>query len=516
MQTTALGQEYVQPNEDAIIAEMVNELEAQLDRLYADKKMLRQIHTKMHGCVKASFTVENNLTAEQQVGVFKPGTNYKAWVRFSNASTKPQSDKKKDVRGAAIKLMNVPGEKILNDEHLQQTQDFLLMNSETFFSTSIKEFRELLKAATAKSKLKLLIFALNPLHWGLLKRVKQSLKADNNMLGTTYWSTQPYQYGSTNQAVKYKLAPSSQNYLVNENTSDYNYLSYNLAHTLNGQGVYFDFLAQWQTNAETMPIENPTVAWTSPFIKLATLYIPPQIFNSPEQMEFGDNLSFNSWHCLPEHRPLGSFNRARRRVYEALSEYRHKKNEIPMQEPTADNDFLQNTLPVQSYANDIKLPASGLIKTSAQTIIKCNAQTAFDYISSSTELTNWMKKVGAVQGCKVVEIIQAPYNQVGAKRKVIFNDNSSVVEQLLSFHPYAHYSYQVTKFSNFFKHLCSKAYGQVWIDAVDDKTRVNWVYAYTSKNILVRPIVWLFTKIVFKKFMKTCLHNAQQQIEAGD
>ena len=45
------------------------------------------------------------------------------------------------------------------------------------------------------------------------------------------------------------------------------------------------------------------------------------VFNTPEQMEFGDNLSFNIWHSLPEHRPLGSFNRARKRAYEALSKF---------------------------------------------------------------------------------------------------------------------------------------------------------------------------------------------------
>ena len=134
VQTKQLGHEYIAANEDAIGSQMVNELEAQVDRMYKDKKMLRQIHTKMHGCVKAAFTIELNLPAELKIGVFSQEKTYHAWVRFSNANTKPKADKKKDVRGVAIKLMGVPGEKILNDEHLQNTQDFLLMNTETFFS----------------------------------------------------------------------------------------------------------------------------------------------------------------------------------------------------------------------------------------------------------------------------------------------------------------------------------------------------------------------------------------------
>ena len=51
-----LGHEYVTADEDSIAAQMVNEFEAQVTRMYKDKKMLRQVHTKMHGCVKATFT----------------------------------------------------------------------------------------------------------------------------------------------------------------------------------------------------------------------------------------------------------------------------------------------------------------------------------------------------------------------------------------------------------------------------------------------------------------------------
>ena len=53
-----IGTEYLSASEDRIAAGMINELTSQLDRLYADKFMLRQIHTKMHGCVKARFIVE--------------------------------------------------------------------------------------------------------------------------------------------------------------------------------------------------------------------------------------------------------------------------------------------------------------------------------------------------------------------------------------------------------------------------------------------------------------------------
>jgi hypothetical protein len=114
----------------------------------------------------------------------------------------------------------------------------------------------------------------------------------------------------------------------------------NMAKTLRSNTIRVDFFVQFQEDAEKMPIEDPTVKWTSPFIKLGEINIPPQTFNSPEQLKFGEDLSFNSWHCLPEHRPLGSFNRARKHVYIAMSKFRHKKNGLPDKEPEAGADFL--------------------------------------------------------------------------------------------------------------------------------------------------------------------------------
>lgn len=71
----------------------------------------------------------------------------------------------------------------------------------------------------------------------------------------------------------------------------------------------------------------------APFRKIATLRIPMQKVDTPERNSFAENLSMNPWHCLPEHRPLGGVNRVRREVYFAISQYRHGRNGVPVQEP---------------------------------------------------------------------------------------------------------------------------------------------------------------------------------------
>lgn len=91
-----------------------------------------------------------------------------------------------------------------------------------------------------------------------------------------------------------------------------------------------------------MPIENNAVLWSesiSPRITAATLRIPKQKFNSPAQLDFARKLSYNPWHSIPQHRPLGNQSRARRRMYDTLSKLRHRMNGEPLYEPTGDEVF---------------------------------------------------------------------------------------------------------------------------------------------------------------------------------
>ena len=61
-------------------------------------------------------------------------------------------------------------------------------------------------------------------------------------------------------------------------------------------------------------------------VTVARIKVPAPDFDSREQNLACDNLSFHTWHGLPEHRPIGGINRLRKAVYEAVSAYRHERN----------------------------------------------------------------------------------------------------------------------------------------------------------------------------------------------
>jgi catalase len=300
---------------------------------------LRGQHPKGHGVVWAEFTVEPNLPEDLRVGVLKePGKTFPSWIRFSNAADK--DDTKNGLHGMAIKLMNVGGEKILANEKDEETQDFILVDHPVFFIRNAQDFASFFSAladSPGKPPLKFFFSGTNPFHWHthelqILMAMRQKKIA--SPLETQYWSTTPYQFGAT--AIKFAAKP------INPQTSQSvgktkNYLHDAMVEKLKNQDASFEFLIQRQADPAKMSIEDPTIEWSeqdSPFQKVATIRIPRQMFDSPEQTTFGENLSFTPWHSLPEHAPLGSINQVRKVVYQALSEQRHQSQDTASKEPT--------------------------------------------------------------------------------------------------------------------------------------------------------------------------------------
>src|SRR5438034_2153105 len=98
--------------EDVLTARIATVMRHQLEKEYPSAGTRRDAHPKHTGLLEGVFTVTATLPPELRVGVFAEPRSYQAWVRASNASAKPQSDAVRDVRGLAIKLLDVPGAKI--------------------------------------------------------------------------------------------------------------------------------------------------------------------------------------------------------------------------------------------------------------------------------------------------------------------------------------------------------------------------------------------------------------------
>ena len=330
-----IAEEKVEKDEEVYISKIAIRFKQELSKYYKSGSFKRMFHPKMHGLVKAEFIVEDNIADKYKIGIFKNPISYPTWIRFSNAKRHPSADKKKDMRGMALKLIGVNGKKLIEQDKNAVTQDFLLVTSKTLQTKSVKDFKKSIYALT-DGGLKLFFFAIT--HLGIIIRSIKQISRCSNLLEESYFSTTPSLFGKEN-AVKYAVIPQSKSVSPFPSTPSNSFLKERLINDLDLKDIYFDFMVQFQTDSIKMPIEDPTKEWKSPFVKLATIKIPQQKFDFISQTKYGENLSFNPWHSIAEHRPLGGANRARKKVYEIVSNFRHKNNDVKQTEPTELENF---------------------------------------------------------------------------------------------------------------------------------------------------------------------------------
>ena len=337
-----LAEERPQPDEEAHLQDIITTMGNQMRRLWQVGDFQRAGNTKTHGIVRGEVTIREDMPEHMKRGIFAEPRTYRAWVRFSGPGPyiTPDID---DVgfMSISIKLMGVPGPKLLDDEKF--TQDMFGVSTPTFVTPDTKANSQLQHWSYQNAQT---FYFLNFMHPHVLDFIMQSLwiKTQSSPLESEYFSCVPYLLGE-GQAMQYcvrsRFKTRTRVPRLPLRPPD-TYLRDARIATLAKQDVEFDILLQVQTDSHLMPIENNAIFWPprlSPRVPAAVLRIPRQKFDSPEQLAFAKVLSYNPWHCIPQHRPLGNQSRARLRLYKELSTLRQSVNRVQHYEPTGDETF---------------------------------------------------------------------------------------------------------------------------------------------------------------------------------
>jgi hypothetical protein len=337
-----IAQEKLLPDEEKHLDSIISSFTEQMKLLWKPGAFERGGNTKTHGIVRAEFIIHQDLPENFRRGIFAEPKTYPAWVRFSGPGPYITPDIE-DVgfMSISIKLMKVPGAKLLDDEKF--TQDMFGVSTPTFVTPDTKANAQLQIESVKNAQI---FYFLNFHRPHVLDLIMQSLwiKTQTSPLEAPYFSCVPYLFGE-GQAMQYSVWPKTDKRtpiprLPFRPPDDY--LREAMLTALRDGDVDLDFRVQLQTDPHLMPIENNAVLWPerlSPRVSVATLRLPRQRFNSAAQMEFAKRLTYNPWHCIPEHRPLGNQSRARRRMYWELSGLRQKMNTASHYEPTGDERF---------------------------------------------------------------------------------------------------------------------------------------------------------------------------------
>ncbi|TFW30429.1 catalase family protein [Duganella callida] len=309
----------------------------------------RGVHAKSHGLLRGTLRVLEGLPPEYAQGMFSHGGL--AWPVVMRLSTTPGDlldDKVSTPRGMALKVIGVPGERLLDGDG-DVTQDFVMVNGPVFMAPTAKKFLgnvKLLAATTDKAPG--LKKALSAALRGAEKVVEAvggesaTLKSlgghpETHPLGETFFTQVPVLYGR--YMAKLSLAPVSAGLAALKDRP------VDLHHKPNGlRGAVVDFMsehaAEWELRVQlchdikAQPIEDPTVEWTTPWVAVARISAPAQAgWTHGLSVLVDDGMQFNPWHCLADHRPLGAIMRVRRAVYAASKRFRAERNGVEVAEP---------------------------------------------------------------------------------------------------------------------------------------------------------------------------------------
>lgn len=309
----------------------------------ANKAAMRANHAKiLAGFTKAIFRVNSDVPAELAYGFLLPGAVYETTVRFSNAAGKRLPDDAiPDLRGIALRL-NTSG---------QQQYDLLMTSAEIHHASNATEAMVAINAGVENEKFGKTIAAGTPgkemimsahsldylvQHAGaasgarIASTLHQQMALKVQSLSTeSFWSRAPFAIGQQTTpekaiAVKFRLRPAKEKPGQETITAEKS-LGRKLEEELQEGDIIFYFEVQRYLNPADTPIEDSTIAWITPFEKLAELIIPKCSSNEADAV---DKLAFTPWNVDTRFfRPLGSMNRARRKVYDAS--WHERENESP-------------------------------------------------------------------------------------------------------------------------------------------------------------------------------------------
>ncbi|MBW0103096.1 catalase family protein [Pseudonocardia sp. KRD291] len=335
--------EQTQPDEAEHIARCIDAMHRTNEMTFDQHRHgYRATHAKSHGILRGTLEIHDDLPPELAQGLFATPGTHPVVVRIATETGQLDDDRAANARGFALKILDVPGEKMHPRAPDIPVQDFL-------FNTL-----PVLPPGTAKKFMELAEIRERYFHdlTGMDEAVGQRDDAEEltafgrlaniHPLAHAYYTQAAFRYGDHVAKLAVYPGTAEQEALSERSVTDADpdhVLRDLLASWATDRETVFDVRVQLRTNADTMPVEDAAVYWPedeSPYRSVATVRLPPQDAYSPARRVFADDrLAFRPWNGLPAHRPLGSINRLRRRAYEVMGQQRFTLNATTGTEMTA-------------------------------------------------------------------------------------------------------------------------------------------------------------------------------------
>jgi hypothetical protein len=214
-----------------------------------------------------------------------------------------------------------------------ETADFIMINTPVGFGADSREFMDFAKAVSQQHSMVAAVTSAI-IHPSTRTAIHNSLKTSltRSLTQLQYWGGTPYRLGP-DQVMKFTVAPEGcpgaqtqtvtlgPKFGANKFRADL----YRQAEAGFCLGLYVQLQSP---DVRKTPIEDTSIEWprdVSPPMRVALVKFFPQKYADAERASLESmctKMSYNPWHTIEEHRPLGNQNRARLWVYDASRAHR--------------------------------------------------------------------------------------------------------------------------------------------------------------------------------------------------
>lgn len=311
-QASTNWQERIAPDEEAHLAR-VAEVIGKLQRAKSKKFGTgRALHRKQLVAATGTLEVLDGLPDHARHGLFATPGQHRALVRLSSGGPDVQSNKLPDIRGFALKVLDVSGEGALGaaTDH----QDFLMINQDRSPSPNSREFIDFMEAATPGplSGIAHLFKTYGPV--GGFARLRDLFamlgRKFNGFAAERFDTVVPVQCGPYAVRVRLKAVGSPPPQARSRD------IAQDMRERLAMGPLHWDLELQFFVDEATTPIEDASRPWPdaeTPVITVARLTLPRQGVDAAAAE--AEAARFDPWGGLAAHRPLGEVMRARKVAY---------------------------------------------------------------------------------------------------------------------------------------------------------------------------------------------------------
>jgi catalase len=318
MKPSTAWQERIAADEEAHfrrVAEVIGTLQRNRSARYGPG---RALHRKQLLATTGTLEVLDGLPEPARHGLFATPGSHRVLARFSNGGPEVQSDRIPDIRGFALRVLDVSGPSALGGA--TDHQDFLMINQDRLPTRDSREFIDFMAASVPGPLPGLLhLFRAHGLMggWSRLRDLFAAVgKRFNGFAAERFNTAAPLCCGP--YAVKVRLKPAGSPPPAARSKD----IVADLRERLASGPVRWDMELQFFVDEATTPIEDASQVWPDGATTIVTVAHLALFAASDAAATEAEAAKFDPWSGLAAHRPLGEIMRARKAAYFASQQGR--------------------------------------------------------------------------------------------------------------------------------------------------------------------------------------------------